>query len=165
MLNADFAEICGIHAGDGYLRNDGKRIELDISGNVQEKNYYNNYIIPLFSNFFNISIEGKHFKSRNTYGFVIRNKKVVEKLHSVGFPYGKKTPTVKAPQFILESNNKELYSNFLRGLFDTDGSLSFDKRRGNYKEFNKKYHVEPRINITTVSKKLSDDNDYLIAKN
>ena len=26
-ISPEMAEICGIHAGDGYLRNDGKRVE------------------------------------------------------------------------------------------------------------------------------------------
>ncbi|MDP2906846.1 MAG: hypothetical protein Q8O03_02800 [Nanoarchaeota archaeon] len=48
LLNSETAEICGIHAGDGYLRNDGRRRELDISGNVEEQTYYDNHVIPLF---------------------------------------------------------------------------------------------------------------------
>ena len=43
----DLAEICGIHAGDGYLRNDGRRRELDISGGYEEKEYYGYHVIPL----------------------------------------------------------------------------------------------------------------------
>ena len=38
-LSPELAEICGIHAGDGYLRSNEHRIELDISGNVEEKEY------------------------------------------------------------------------------------------------------------------------------
>ena len=74
MISTDFAEICGVHAGDGYLRNDGKRIELDLSGNIEEKEHYDEYMIPLFSNYFKLHIKGKFFKSRNTYGFVIRDR-------------------------------------------------------------------------------------------
>ena len=72
------AEICGIHAGDGYLRNDGRRVEWDISGNIEEKNYYDKEVIPLFNKIFDLNIKGRFFKGRNTYGFVIRNKKIIE---------------------------------------------------------------------------------------
>ena len=65
-LSENLAEICGIHAGDGYLRNDGKRIELDISGNMEEKEFYDKHVIPLFSKFFKMKIKGKYFYSRNT---------------------------------------------------------------------------------------------------
>ena len=154
-MTPQLAEICGIHAGDGYLRNDGKRRELDISGNVEEKSYYDHHVIPLFQKIFNIKIQGKFFPSRNTYGFVIRDKKIIEFMHRLGFPFGKKTTIVEVPQMILNTNNKIVKSRFLRGFFDTDGSLTFDKRhKGKYVEFKRKYHYYPRIILSTVSEKL-----------
>lgn len=151
----ELAEICGIHAGDGYLRNDGKRRELDISGNVEEKPYYNHHVIPLFQKIFNIKIQGKFFPSRNTYGFVIRDRKIIEFMHILGFPFGKKTTIVEVPKVILNTNDKIVKSRFLRGVFDTDGSLTFDKRhKGKYVEFKRTYHYYPRIILSTVSEKL-----------
>ena len=67
--NALLAELCGIHAGDGYLRNHGRRVELDISGSLEEKVYYDDHVIPLVSKLFGIKIQGREFKSRKTYGF------------------------------------------------------------------------------------------------
>ena len=61
-------EVCGIHTGDGYLRNDGRRKEWDISGSVEEKEYYDKHVVPLFNKVFNLNIESRIFKSRNTYG-------------------------------------------------------------------------------------------------
>ena len=151
------SEICGLHAGYGYLRNDGKRIELDISGNVEEKEYYDRYVIPLFSNYFDIRIKGRYFPSRNTYGFVIRDRKIVDFMHNLGFPYGKKTTTVEVPRFIYESSNKKLSIAFLRGLFDTDGSFCPDRRYAkNYRNFKRTYHYYPRISISTCSIRLSE---------
>ena len=100
----EIAEICGIHAGDGYLRNDGKRRELDISGNIEEKEYYDKHIIPLFNKFFNIQSKGRYFPYRNTYGFVIRDIKIIEFMNKLGFPYGAKSLKVKVPSFILEDD-------------------------------------------------------------
>ena len=102
------AEICGIHAGDGYLRSKNYHNELDISGSLEEKEYYDYHVSSLFKDVFNININNRHFQSRNTYGFVIRDKEIIRFMHSLGFPYGKKTLTVKIPDFIL--NNKKLYS-------------------------------------------------------
>ncbi len=154
-ITPQLAEICGIHAGDGYLRNDGKRRELDISGNIEEKFYYDNHVIPLFENFFNAEIQGNIFPSRNTYGFVIRERNIIEFLHKVGFPFGKKTTIVEIPEAILNTNDKIIKSRFLRGIFDTDGSLTFDRRhKGKYIEFKMKYHYYPRIILSTVSEKL-----------
>ncbi len=147
------SEICGIHAGDGYLRNDGRRIEMDISGSVEEKPYYENHVIPLFSKIFNIKIEGRVFHHRNTYGFVIRKKKIIERVHNLGFPYGKKTLSIKVPKFILKTKNLKLKCMFLRGVFDTDGCITFDKRYSkDYILFKRKYHTYPRIILTTVSR-------------
>src|SRR3989344_5920758 len=151
----EIAEICGIHAGDGYLRNDGKRRELDISGNIEEKEYYDKHIIPLFNKFFNIQSKGRYFPYRNTYGFVIRDIKIIEFMNKLGFPYGAKSLKVKVPSFILEDDL--LKKSFLRGYFDTDGHLGFAKKYGNCSEFRKTRHCYPRIGFTTVSKNLSDN--------
>lgn len=62
------AEIAGIHAGDGYLRNDGMRREWDIRGSVDEKEYYDKHVIPLFNHVFDLDIKGRFFLPRNTYG-------------------------------------------------------------------------------------------------
>ena len=65
-LTPELAEICGIHAGDGYLRGGGRHWELDISGNVEEKDYYDSHITKLFKNAFGINLICKFFPSRNT---------------------------------------------------------------------------------------------------
>lgn len=154
MKMLQIAEICGIHAGDGYLRNDGKRIELDISGAVYEKDYYDKHVVPVFSAIFGLKIDAKLFPHRNTYGFVIRNKKIVEKIHSLGFPYGKKAFDLSVPKFVLKSKNKQIKCMFLRGVFDTDGCITFDRRYSKaYTEFKRKYHTYPRIIITTISER------------
>ena len=152
-IEEGIAEICGIHAGDGYLRNDGKRVELDISGSIEEKPYYDDHVIHLFSKVFNIKIEGRTFPHRNTYGFVIRDINVVKNIHKFGFPYEKKTSNLRIPRFILKSNNSNIKCLFLRGIFDTDGCITFDRRYAKgYKLFKRKYHAYPRVILTTISK-------------
>ena len=126
-MTPELAEICGIHAGDGYLRNDGKRRELDISGSMDEQEYYNCHVVPLFEKAFNIKIVPRFFPCRGTYGFVIRDKSVIEFMHSLGFPYGKKTLTVSVPETILQSRNLDIIYSFIRGVFDTDGCFHFRK--------------------------------------
>jgi len=162
-ITSEIAEVCGIHAGDGYLRNDGKRVELDLSGNVEEKDYYNNHVIPLFNKTFNLNLIGRFFPSRNTYGFVIRDKKIIEFFHSLGFPYGSKSLNVKIPMLILKSKNKEICASFLRGLFDTDGCLTFIKRTsGKYGNFKKTHHYYPRLLLITVSLELHKQSMMLL---
>ena len=63
-LTPELAEICGIHAGDGYLRcRERNRGEIQICGNLEEQGYYDNHVIPLFNNFFNLNIKGKKFSN------------------------------------------------------------------------------------------------------
>lgn len=104
------------------------------------------HVIPLFSSYFGLNLSGKFFMSRNTYGFVIRDKKIINFMHDIGFPYDKKTTIVKAPSFVFNSRKNKIC--FLRGLFDTDGCITFEKKH-------KKFHYYPRIILSTSSKNLS----------
>ena len=162
-ITSDLAEICGIHAGDGYmrLRERGKG-EVDISGHLEEKDYYDKHVIPLFNKVFGLNITGKEF-SRGSYGFVSYNKQLRETLMKLGFPSGEKSNIVSVPKLILESNNKEFYSRFLRGWFDTDGNLYFSRRvSGNYCDFKKEHNYYPVIQIATVSERLSKEVSFML---
>lgn len=160
-ITSDLAEICGIHVGDGYLRYIGKRKELDISGNVEEKGYYDNHVIPLFNKAFNLSESGKFFPHRNTYGFVIRDKRVLRIFQEIGFPSGNKTTIIEVPKNILESNDISLYKGFLRGYLDTDGCINFDKKVANSSIFQKTRNYYPRLLFLTCSPKLAKDFKYI----
>lgn len=135
-MSPQLAEICGVHAGDGYLRMRGGKGELDISGNLEEKEYYNNHFVPLLNKTFNLNLKGREF-SRGSYGVVIYSKKIAHFFNALGFPYGEKSTVVEIPKKILNSKNKVFYSRFLRGLFDTDGNLYFKNRKtlNGYSEF------------------------------
>lgn len=148
----DLAEICGIHTGDGYMRlREDNKGEVHISGSVEEKDYHDNHVIPLINKLFNLDLEGRYF-SRGTYGFVCYKKVLRDALVSKGFPFGKKTLTVQVPSFILTSGNKVLFCRFLRGLFDTDGSLQFRRSYKNMDEFRNKNNHYPVLKIVTSSR-------------
>ncbi len=156
-LTPEIAEICGIHAGDGYLRTREKnKGEIDISGHIEEKEYYDNHIAPLFNKVFNLKLKAKEFPKRSSYGIVIYQKHVRDSLINLGFPNGKKSELVKVPKQILKNKNKNLYTKFLRGLFDTDGNLYFRKSYAGINQDNKKYNHYPIIKITTISKDLAE---------
>ena len=54
-ISPELAEICGIHAGDGYLRvRERNKGEVDISRALEEKEYYDNHVIPLFNKVFKV---------------------------------------------------------------------------------------------------------------
>lgn len=156
VLSIELAEVCGIHAGDGYMRLRGEnKGEVDISGSLEEKDYYDNYVVPLFNKFFDLQLNGRSF-SRGSYGFVTYNKNVRDILIGLGFPKGKKSKIVKVPDLVLNSGDCKVYSAFLRGLFDTDGNLGFRKSYAGVNAFNKNYNHYPVITITTVSKCLAE---------
>lgn len=155
-MTSELAEICGIHAGDGYMRlRERSKGEVDISGDIEEKCYYDVHVIPLFNKVFNLDIKGKLF-SRGSYGFVSYKQEVRDVLISLGFPAGKKSKIVKIPESILKNRDFKIYGAFLRGLFDTDGNLSFRKSYKGINKFNKKYNNYPTIKIVTISKYLAE---------
>ena len=154
-VTGDLAEVFGIHAGDGYLRTrERNKGEIDISGNIEERAYYDDHVVPLFNKIFNLNMKGRFF-SRGTYGFVNYKKEIRDIFLEAGFPAGKKSQIVEVPSCILDSNDKGLFVKFLRGYFDTDGSLYFRNRKtGNYSNYKKKFNYYPIIMLSSTSKKL-----------
>ncbi|MFA5931202.1 MAG: hypothetical protein WC821_02740 [archaeon] len=155
-MTPDLAEICGIHAGDGHLRKrDNVRRLLCLDGSVDEKEYYDTHVVPLFERTFGIKVKPRFFPSRHTYGFSVSNRKVCGLIHSLGFPYGKKTVSVKVPEVILQSNDLGVIYRFIRGVFDTDGTVCFRRRkRLRGKSENANRHTYPRILLDVCSKDL-----------
>jgi len=81
--------------------------------------------------------------------------KFVKSSRNIGFPIGKKTHTVRTPQSVIDTGNAVIFGAFLRGYFDADGSLSFQRRkRGGYGEFKRTYHYYPRLFLKSASKDL-----------
>lgn len=152
-LTPEIAEICGIHAGDGHLRKNGK--EFEISGSYEEREYYDAHVIPLINFVLGLNIKGKFFPSKGTYGFSISSKALISLLIFFGFPKGKKDNIVQIPEQILHSQDPTIRRAFLRGIFDTDGCITFDKRSYNTSPFKKTRNYYPRILFSTISKKLA----------
>jgi hypothetical protein len=163
-LTPDLAEICGIHAGDGYMRKRKNKFELEIGGHQEEKDYYDNHVIYLFKKVFGIKLVAKRYV-KGTYGIITGNRKIVETLNKLGFPFGKKSLIVRVPKLILNSNDNLVYTRFLRGLLDTDGHIGFIKRAsGKYCEFKMNFNYYPCITLTTISKNLSKDISFILNK-
>jgi len=156
-MNKDLAEICGIHAGDGYMRmRERNKGEVQIAGHVEEKDYYEDHVIPLVNGVFGLKVEGRPFRN-NLYGFVCYDMSLRDIFVDFGFPSGKKSSFVRVPKEIIDNENQEFLCRFLRGLFDTDGNLFFRKSYAGINSFNKKYNHYPVIKISTISKYLAED--------
>lgn len=160
-LTKEFAEILGMFSADGCLQYPNY---LCMWGNIYEdKKYYNEIVCPLFSKVFNKKVLAYEKKSNSVYGFYICDKKIIEIFKQMGFS-NNKTYNVKIPKEILESGNQNIITAFIRGFTDCDGCLSFMKRKGKYKEFKRKFHTYPRIEIKIVSEKMIQDISYLLKK-
>jgi len=140
------AEEIGLSIGDGYISN--KKFEYRLKGNKNdEKEYYNNYVKPMFKELYNIDLNISEYDS--TVGFEIYSKALWEfKTKVIGLPIAPKN-TIRIPA-VLKVNNKEILCSLLRGLFDTDGNIYFRSQGAN-----KSYY--PVISFTTISKILADD--------
>lgn len=142
-ITPELAEEIGMHYGDGFLS--AKRYDYRLKGNYKDEIvYYTDYIKPLFKRLYNLDINLKKFDS--TFGFEISSKALWEfKTKVIGIKPGNKF-ALCIPES-LKVKNTEILCAFIRGLFDTDGSLSFKTKYGY-----KKYY--PEISISLYSKNL-----------
>ncbi|MBU2634234.1 MAG: hypothetical protein KJ674_03230 [Nanoarchaeota archaeon] len=142
-ITPQLAEEIGMHYGDGFLSE--KRYDYRLKGNPKDEvEYYQNYIKPLFKNLYNANINLK--ESYKSYGFELRSKAIWEfKTKVLGIKPGKKY-SISIPER-LKVNDINIITSFIRGLFDTDGCLSFKTRYGYEKYY-------PCISIALTSKGL-----------
>lgn len=142
-ITPKLAEEIGMQFGDGFLSE--KRYDYRLKGNpADEKEYYLNYIKPLFKELYNVDIKLK--ESWKSFGFELYSQAIWQfKTKVMGIKPGKKY-TIVIPDKLKVKNIKILTS-FIRGLFDTDGSLRFKSRYGY-----KKYY--PVIEISLTSKEV-----------
>ncbi len=142
-LTPELAEEIGLHCGDGFLSS--KRYEYRLKGNKNEKEYYDLFIKNLYKKLFNVDIKLKEYET--TYGFEFHSKSFWTFKHEIlGLPSGKKDD-MDFPN-VIKVNDLQILTSFIRGLFDTDGSVSFVKK---YKELGDYY---PIISLTLKPKKL-----------
>ena len=141
-MTPELAEVLGIILGDGHLGY--KKYKSSFTRNVSfhgsyldDFDYYELEIKKLLKELFNIEPVPKLYRKNELY-VGIGSKSIAEFIKNLGVPIGNKVENNKIPKFILESN-KEIKRSFLRGIFDTDGSITFKKYKG--------YHSKPVINL------------------
>ena len=143
----ELAELCGIIAGDGcityYKKNGDYRVQ--IFGDYKEVKYHN-YIKTRFIRLFNKA--PKTVFKKDGISLYLNSKEIISKLIKLGLPAGKKKDIIKIPKWVL--SNKKLGACFLRGLIDTDGSVTFKKG-------SRIKHSYPSIKIGFCSKKIIID--------
>lgn len=125
------AEETGIHFGDGcmIIRIDkwGRHYRYSYAAHTYDDSSYINYFKSIIKNLYGLTptYEKSH---KNQYDLIYESKNLVNFKLSLGISLSPKDD-LRIPEWIL--NNKEFSHSFLRGIFDTDGSLMFKRKNGN----------------------------------
>ena len=160
-LNEDLAEFIGIVIGDDHLeyeeRKDSKFYSIRISFNLTEDiKYFESVVNPLFRLLFNAKLSIITSKKKNYFIGVKCSKAIVNFLKiNFSIPIGNKTSNISIPNNISNSD-RNIQAAFIRGLADTDFSLSFKKK--------KIYHDYPVIKGSLQSKVLIQQLNDILTK-
>ena len=157
-LNSEICEFIGAFIGDGYLSSSRRTYTIGISGDQKlDEDYLKNYLKPLVQRNFPFVEPRLYYRTdENTLMLKVNSKRLYSFFTNLGFKKGKKSSSVKIPSEIL--NNDEFMSATLRGIFDTDGCIFFDKRKA-YK------NPYPRITLQLASLVLIDQIEQQLSKN
>jgi len=156
-LDSKTSELIGMHVGDGTLYKTNWGLVWELRGALSEKDYYLNHVSNLLSSIFKIKFIPK-FRSggkNGCFGIQTSKKVVTNFFIEYKFVAGRKTHTVSIPDYIKKAKDKIRLA-FIRGYFDTDGYLRFE-RINNNKEYN-----YPKIEFSSASKNLREDLFHLL---
>jgi intein/homing endonuclease len=139
-LNKELAELTGAILGDGCLskywsKSENRyRYEIAFTSNLDEKEYYQKFIIPTFSKNFGMTGRLIQRKGEQATRFHMKSRKVFSFFRQLGLPVGKKPENMKIPDRILA--DKELALACVKGIWDTDGCI--------YQRYKKQYSYHPK---------------------
>ncbi|MBN2331077.1 MAG: hypothetical protein JXC85_04625 [Candidatus Aenigmarchaeota archaeon] len=148
-IKPETCELIGAIIGDGNIYYKGNYVE--IAGHpVLDEFYYNSFLKPLI-----ISELGYYPKIRERYGAIrlrIDNKEFVLWLIGLGIPagHGKFAKVVIPKKILVQFPDYSKYT--IRGIFDTDGSVYYDKRKIYRKPYIRiEFHMDNRRLLNQIS--------------
>lgn len=147
-LSGELCEFIGAFIGDGFTNAYGKHYFFEITGNSELDREYLFYLANMACRLFD-GIKPNFYRVKNKRAIRLRfHSKFLFRLFTERFQFhkGVKSHTVCVPEEILCSGEKNVFA-VVRGIFDTDGCVFFDKR----KIYKKPY---PRITLQVVSRPL-----------
>lgn len=161
LANPEMVEILGAFIGDGWIESD--KDALYIAGNpTEDKDYYDNYLGPLFSKRFT-EVKPRIFQYWKVYGIATYKKAVINKAINLGFQIGNKCLIAEIPKYILNHKNEEVIKAVLRGVFDADGSFWCERSRASTStEWKRTHNYHPELRITSCSKRLLEQIQFLL---
>lgn len=142
-VNEELAEMIGAHIGDGSMGFYRNHPVISFFGHPKEDREYVRWISTLYQKYFGIKANLR--KWSKVIGFQIFSKDAYIFFKSLGIPSGRKND-INIPPLIKKSGNKIL-SSFIRGIFDTDGTVYFEKRNTG---------LYPRIQLKITSKNITN---------
>ena len=162
-LSEELCELLGAIIGDGCIdsfrdKNGKSKYRVFLTGHsVLDKHYLSEYQATIGKEIFDANPMVYFRKNKQAMTLNFFSKPVFTLLtERFGFPAGAKTFTVKIPEEIMNSEDRLIFAT-IRGIFDTDGCIFFDKR----KKYNRPY---PRLNIETVSRPLFEQLEKFLRK-
>jgi hypothetical protein len=135
-VNPELCEFIGAFIGDGFMNKYGSKHIIQITGDLKlDKEYYRETLIPIITKISPKSNPSLKYKD-NTLRLNLYSKGIYE-LFTQRFKMksGKKVYTVTIPEEIINSGNYNLINSCLRGIYDTDGCVAFDKRKSYTKSY------------------------------
>jgi hypothetical protein len=118
------SELVGAILGDGNIY-DKRPSYVELCGNPNtDWNYFEHVLLPIVKT--EIDRKPKLFVRSNGLRFRINSKSFVEWLKEKGLPAGEAKARATMPDFVVA--DRRLLISCIRGVFDTDGSVYFDKR-------------------------------------
>ncbi|MEK6902937.1 MAG: LAGLIDADG family homing endonuclease [archaeon] len=144
QITIDIAEFLGAFSGDGCSNVYSGHHFTSFAGDSRyDWKYYHERIIPTTKKYFNV--EHQTIRKRGNCMWVTIHSKLLHKMITERFkmPAGEKWNKVLVPEEIMEGKLEHKLA-FVRGAFDTDGCVFFDKRP-TYKE------PYMRVDITMVN--------------
>ncbi|MFA4855260.1 MAG: LAGLIDADG family homing endonuclease [archaeon] len=137
-LSEELCEFLGCFIGDGFTNKCNRTGQIQFAGDSRfDRAYYNSTIIPIARKLF--ALKSPYIRVKNNSLWVnFYSKRLFEFLtERFNMPAGVKFDKVMIPEEILGSETSLLVA-CIRGIFDTDGCIYFDKR---------KIYKEPYIRI------------------
>ena len=121
--NSDaFAEFLGIMCGDGHL----SHYQAMVTTNSITDRHHARFVQRQFQKLFGIHGALHYKRHEHAINIVASSKKLAIFLEKKGMPIGNKIQNkISAPGWIMKNSSYQVA--FLRGLFDTDGSIYLDR--------------------------------------
>jgi len=125
LNKGEFYYFLGLLCTDGHIqfnREKGKYKLIIFTSNKEEREMICNLIYSLFK--YKASLRSKiyGFSEKPNYEIYISSKKLCEFFENLEVPFGAKSLTIKIPNIIKKCSDA-FFWNFVRGIFDGDGSI------------------------------------------